>query len=267
MQWYFVEEGKQAGPVSEEELYALVSQGRVTLDTLVWRQGMHNWQRYAEVIPSEVPAGVGAGSDEGIDLYTPAASVQQELGPALVCSNCGNMFPVAEMIRYEGYWVCAVCKPVFVQRLREGALIPVGPAALTYAGFWTRFVAKSLDSIIQVVFSFLLQLAVGAVGAMTGSEGSMMVAGAISMLTGFVVPAVYVTFFVGRYGATPGKMALRLRVVRPDGSAVTYGRACGRYFAEWLSSLTLMIGYIIAGFDEEKRALHDHVCDTRVITV
>jgi uncharacterized RDD family membrane protein YckC len=32
-----------------------------------------------------------------------------------------------------------------------------------------------------------------------------------------------------------------------------------------VSGIILLIGYIMAGFDEEKRALHDRVCDTRVI--
>jgi hypothetical protein len=32
-----------------------------------------------------------------------------------------------------------------------------------------------------------------------------------------------------------------------------------------LSGLTCYIGYIIAGFDEQKRTLHDHVCSTRVV--
>jgi hypothetical protein len=39
----------------------------------------------------------------------------------------------------------------------------------------------------------------------------------------------------------------------------------GRYFAKMLSSLTLLIGYIIAAFDEEKRSLHDRICNTRVV--
>jgi uncharacterized RDD family membrane protein YckC len=54
-------------------------------------------------------------------------------------------------------------------------------------------------------------------------------------------------------------------VVRPDGGPVHLGRAVGRYFAKWLSSLTLCIGYIIAGFDAEKRAMHDMIVDTRVV--
>jgi uncharacterized RDD family membrane protein YckC len=60
-------------------------------------------------------------------------------------------------------------------------------------------------------------------------------------------------------------MACGLKVVRPDGEKISYARACGRFFAEFVSSLTLAIGYIIAAFDGEKRSLHDRICDTRVI--
>jgi uncharacterized RDD family membrane protein YckC len=60
-------------------------------------------------------------------------------------------------------------------------------------------------------------------------------------------------------------MALDLKVVRPDGGPISLGRAVGRYFAKIVSGIILMIGYIMAGFDSEKRALHDMMCDTRVI--
>jgi uncharacterized RDD family membrane protein YckC len=75
----------------------------------------------------------------------------------------------------------------------------------------------------------------------------------------------YETFFVARLGATPGKMALGLKVVRPDGGPVGLGRAFGRYFAKFLSMIILGIGYIMVGFDSEKRGLHDMICGTRVV--
>ena len=75
----------------------------------------------------------------------------------------------------------------------------------------------------------------------------------------------YTTYFVGKYGATPGKMICKLKIIRPDGTELTYMRAFGRFFGEWLSSMILYIGYIMVGFDKEKRALHDMICDTRVI--
>ena len=60
-------------------------------------------------------------------------------------------------------------------------------------------------------------------------------------------------------------MALGLKLVRADGASLTVGRIIGRFFAEMLSWIILFIGYIMAGFDEQKRALHDRICDTRVI--
>jgi uncharacterized RDD family membrane protein YckC len=79
------------------------------------------------------------------------------------------------------------------------------------------------------------------------------------------IGATYEGVFVSRFAATPGKMALNLKVVRPDGSPLSLGRAFARYFAKVLSGLILGIGFIMAGFDSQKRALHDRLCDTRVI--
>jgi uncharacterized RDD family membrane protein YckC len=62
-------------------------------------------------------------------------------------------------------------------------------------------------------------------------------------------------------------MALGLKVVRAGGAPVSLGRAFGRYFAKLLNNFTLMIGYIIAAFDSQKRGLHDMICDTRVLRV
>ena len=87
----------------------------------------------------------------------------------------------------------------------------------------------------------------------------------VFMLLQYAIPAVYDTWFVGKYGATPGKMACKLKVVVADGTPVTYSRAVGRHFAKWLSSIILAIGFIMAAFDDERRTLHDRICETRVI--
>ena len=75
----------------------------------------------------------------------------------------------------------------------------------------------------------------------------------------------YNVWFVSRKGGTPGKLVLGLRVVTPDRRNLTVGRATGRYFAFLINGFTFYIGFIIAAFDSEKRALHDHICNTRVI--
>ena len=132
---------------------------------------------------------------------------------------------------------------------------------MDYAGFWVRFLAKFLDGIIQMVAGLAIGMFVGLLMAKAPPMAIMATTSFLGICSGIF----YCTFFIGKYGATPGKMALKLRVVNPDGSPVGYGKACGRYFSEILSSFTLLIGYIMAAFDEEKRALHDRICNTRVI--
>jgi uncharacterized RDD family membrane protein YckC len=60
-------------------------------------------------------------------------------------------------------------------------------------------------------------------------------------------------------------MACSLKVVTADGAPISYARAMGRALSELISGLVCYIGYIIAAFDREKRALHDHIANTRVV--
>jgi len=173
-----------------------------------------------------------------------------------ICSQCGLVFRKDELIRFGDRLVCAGCKPLYVQGLREG-VVPAGE--MVYAGFWIRFGARIIDAIIL----WLAGLALGLVIALIPGRGPLH--SLFQWIFGLALGLAYVTYFVGAYSATLGKMACGLKVVRPDGEKVTYARACGRFFSDMLSSFTLGIGYIIAGFDEEKRALHDRICDTRVV--
>ena len=170
--------------------------------------------------------------------------------------------------------MCPVCKNSYAQKLREG----VGPAAtVEYGGFWIRLLASLIDWIILTVVGSIIQF--GLLGSMTGMgrpQPGMTPEAALGALMGMLglvwlintaLTCGYEALFVYQFAATPGKMALGLKVVRADGSRVGLGRAAGRYFAKMLSGIILLIGYIIAGFDSEKRALHDMICDTRVIRV
>jgi uncharacterized RDD family membrane protein YckC len=70
-----------------------------------------------------------------------------------------------------------------------------------------------------------------------------------------------------RRGATLGKQALGLRIIRADGARLTFGRATARYFLKYIITplVPLFIGYLMAAFTNRKRALHDVLADTLVI--
>jgi uncharacterized RDD family membrane protein YckC len=182
------------------------------------------------------------------------------------CVECGNAFSINDMIRHGSAYICVSCKPRFMQKLAEGADIHVG---LRYAGFWLRFVAQFLDSLLLGIVNFGIQLVALRSMLPTLSGDTVAVPSTTPLLISyglsFLIAITYEGMMVGKYGATLGKMACKLKVVKPDGTPVSYGRAFGRYFARWLSVLTLLIGYIIAAFDSEKRSLHDRVCNTRVV--
>ena len=76
---------------------------------------------------------------------------------------------------------------------------------------------------------------------------------------------VYDTALIAIWATTVGKRLFRLYVVRTDGSRVGPGRALARHLASLLSMLILGIGFLMIAFRQDKRGLHDLICDTVVI--
>ena len=180
------------------------------------------------------------------------------------CSECNRDFNEDDLITFGNAMVCAECKPIFVQKLREGI---TRAGAMVYGGFWIRVGAKVIDWIILSVANGFIVFAARFIIAVAADSrpGYEFVSIIIFWIVSFALNISYVTYFLGKFSATPGKMACGLKVVRPDGEKISYARACGRFFAEMISGMILYIGYIMVAFDGEKRALHDYICDTRVI--
>lgn len=271
MEWYYALDGRKHGPVSKDEIQNLAKTRKINGDTLVWREGMEDWKPLASLsrnrpqpeLKSKTAAATPSSEGEkpkgqSLELKTKApASAPAETE---TCSQCGGTFPEDETILYQGVRICAGCKPLFMQKIREGMRIS---GEMEFGGFWIRFGAKIIDGIIigllQVLMSAPLYFFIGR------SPESMTPSFVLLQVVGIVMPAAYATWFVGKYAATPGKMACGLTIITSEGGKVSYARALGRHFAEWLSGIILMIGYLMAAFDAEKRTLHDRVCDTRVI--
>jgi predicted Zn finger-like uncharacterized protein len=222
-------------------------------------------------IPLDATAAVGAADAAGEEPVTappppqpPPTIAPPPVEPVVtnVCSVCNRTFPREEMVRFGPSLVCAACKPTYVQMLEQGAS---QPGIFRYGGFWIRFVAKFVDGLILGVVNLVLSFLIALPIARPNDPSTVLIASALSTLANFAFAIGMTTWFLGRFGATPGKMAFGLVVVHPDGRSISYGRAFGRYFAELLSSITLGIGYLMVAFDDEKRALHDRICDTRVV--
>jgi uncharacterized RDD family membrane protein YckC len=183
------------------------------------------------------------------------------------CSQCGRALAHSDLVQIAGNWVCADCKPAFLSRVMASGVAVT--SKWHYAGFWIRVVARLIDGItLGIAQAFIALLFFGTFGAqfLPKVMGSAPIGLRLSFqLLSYAIAIAYETVFLRYQGATLGKMALGLKVVRSDGESLGWGISVGRYFMYLVSGIILFIGYIMAGFDNEKRALHDRVCDTRVI--
>lgn len=257
--WYYLRDEKKEGPVEDAQFARLLDAGEVRPSTLIWREGMPDWRPYREVRLQEL---------SGSSLPPKTEMVQ--------CDVSGQMVEKSTAIRLNGNWVSAKCKPIALKRLRAGVL---ASGVLSFAGFWIRVLARIIDvlflSVMDYVLTFLTMACFGMRGIASGRHfnsgeeitGALEIMGVAAgiMLVSLVFAIGYETWMTGKFGATFGKMAVGIRVIRSNRTQVTYGRAFGRVCGNLLSSFTFGIGYVIAAFDEEKRALHDHLCDTRVV--
>jgi hypothetical protein len=121
MTWYYVLDGQRMGPVTEAELGDLFRTGKINSDTLVWCEGMAEWQAFAKARP-------------GVPPSTPSNPATAQ------CAECGRTYSIDELVSLNKSWVCAQCKPIFLQRMAEGA------PATGVAGIWRegkRLVTRS----------------------------------------------------------------------------------------------------------------------------
>ena len=176
---------------------------------------------------------------------------------------CSSDLPWNQVTVYHQRHVCGRCQPIFFRRVLQGTLPPVHRV---YAGIWRRAGAKLIDWMILAAFQSVFQTIFYLFLAQNRPELYTAV-GFIAGFIGFIANIAFNTYFIGRFAATPGKMACGLKVIMPGGGKVSYARALGRAAGEFISGAAFYIGYLVAIFDEQRRALHDFFCDTRVVQV
>lgn len=132
-----------------------------------------------------------------------------------------------------------------------------------YVGFWMRFVASVIDSILVMLLVYpLMSVFFGWDNVVAGNVNTT-----VSLLLELVLPAIAVIVFWIYRSATPGKMVVGARIVdaRTLGKAST-GQLIGRYFGYYLSTLVFFLGFIWIAFDKRKQGWHDKLAGTVVIS-
>ena len=156
----------------------------------------------------------------------------------------------------------------------------VGGGDLVLAGWWRRAVAALIDGLIVTVIAGFILAALGI--GLAGTDGDTgTVAFVAALFVSFLVLAVagflYAPVLMARTGGqTFGRMATGIRVVRVDRAPMTFGWAMLREVAVKGILINAIGGTLTGGvlpvldvlwplWDEENRALHDFVVQTRTV--
>lgn len=154
-----------------------------------------------------------------------------------------------------------------------------------YAGFWKRFGAFVVDSFILSVplvvvygiwFTIALRPLMPLITESAGQPMSSELFGALMQVYGgmFVFQLFSLVVFwlyyalmeSSKYQATVGKMLFRIKVVNRQGQRLTFWHATGRTLGKLISSMTLYIGFLMAGANKHKQALHDIIASAYVVS-
>ena len=130
---------------------------------------------------------------------------------------------------------------------------------MVIASPWRRLVASLVDSLVLLPLSLLLM-------ALAGGDPLGPTTWVQDLLFQWIPGWTYYTAFTALYGATPGKMALGLKVVRTDERPVDWLTAFMReVVGKTLSTLPLGLGYLWAFFHPRRQAWHDPIAPPLVV--
>lgn len=244
MEIWIGRDGERHGPYKEADVREWLGSGKVSPSDLAWYEGLADWQPLSVLFPD--------------------VSVQATPPPVAAATAANNPY-------------AAPSAPL-------QALPQTTAAALEdYAGFWKRVGAYILDAIILYIPNMIITKMMGgdaaqdalkqamisgagdahAIGAAYGEFYSTM---GLAMVITSVLSWLYFAYCESSaWQATPGKLALGIRVTDLEGKRISFLRALGRYPAKILSGIILCIGFLMVAWTQRKQGLHDMICGTLVL--
>lgn len=225
--------GERNGPYAEADVRQWLRNGQASGDDLGWYEGLADWQPLSALFPEDLASMTAA------DRPTSPPPIQP--------------LPTATTASLEDY-----------------------------AGFWQRFGAWVIDYVVLLIPSSVIAIGMGAGRAfehlMTQLQSGVSQATAVAEYAVAIRPATlillaigfvyYVAFEASKWQATPGKMALRLRVTDVDGNRLSLGRSAARNAIRLVNAITSLIPcafYIVIAFSQRKQGLHDLLAKTLVL--
>ena len=263
MNWYYIDENnQQVGPVSEAEFQNLVNNGTIDTNTKVWNEGLSNWVRYWDIIagvnptPPEVPVEpepeeiksktnyeVKSLEDDDTNpgFLTVAAQKQepqsqnsQNQNPShALCVVCAKHFSTEQMLKYGADYVCRRCETAYHENKRKQQVEASQNFEQVnsghYAGIGARMLSHTIDSCFLMVAGFIIAVVL----AILYRTPEVFVKSQIYLPLICFAIAIGILYYVASWaiwGATPGKIVLKMKIVRSEDSGeIGWGYSILRY--------------------------------------
>jgi len=266
MNWHYLENGQQLGPVTEEQFTQLVQQGVILPDTFIWCKGMEKWQRYGELVPA------AAGDPTLAEKVATAGGLHMQHSPSdapaatreVSCSQCGVVVPVSQIVNFGSAQLCPQCQDARARMMATGW----GGGPVEYANPFLRLGAFFLDGLIADAVLLMVAFGVIFVSRAFFKDNKPVLAGTGLFIVVFALWWL-LNYFVSRIaneGQTPAMKWMKIRVTEVGGGNISWWRSLGRFLVIGLiNNFTLGLGHLVALFDKQKRSLHGIICGTIVI--
>ncbi len=266
--WYYADETRQPqGPVDAATLRDLLADGQISHATLIWRDGLAQWQAAAD-FTEELGLGIAPPSTfppAESPEYSAEASAPTQPDPFFDGSRVDAANPERESAQDASPYAAPQATIELAPQVIQGGEI-------VYAGFWKRMAAYILDSFLLVIINTVVGTVAGIAmlplvmsGGMADPMLVFVLQGVSYLLQLLVMAGYFAWFYASPHQATPGKMAIGIKVVDGQGARISFWRGIGRFFATFVSTLLLLAGYLMAAFTQRKQALHDLICGTLVV--
>lgn len=141
-----------------------------------------------------------------------------------------------------------------------------------YAGFWLRFAAYLIDTVIMFLLftplGFLLGIMIANADSGDQATTALVQLASLAIRIGSIVTGwLYASLLESSsWQGTVGKKVVGIRVTDLNGNRISFGKATGRYFGKILSGMICLVGFIMAAFTEKQQALHDMLAGTLVLS-
>lgn len=178
---------------------------------------------------------------------------------AVRCNSCGYENPLEARF-------CANCGSNLVATAKQAATAAVpssvsatAEVAVEYVGFWIRFGAAIIDSVVVWAISSVLSYFL--LADIVGYRFSL-----LASIFLFPIPWLYFWLFTGIKGQTLGKMAVGIKVVNAEGYMPGLGTAALReVVGKFISIIALYLGFLWVIWDGRKQGWHDKIANTYVV--